>query len=91
MAWNKGINFGLFESESVTQVYFLFLISVSKSIALFLWVRKTSQRPASVARCLESELKFLTHLRKLYKVPRLRIKFQKVVFCSTEHLVLRSF
>ena len=41
MAWNKGINFGLFESESLTQVYFLFLVSVSISIALFLWVRKT--------------------------------------------------
>ena len=41
MAWNKGINFGLFESESLTQVYFLFLISVLISLALFLWVRKT--------------------------------------------------
>ena len=41
MAWNKGINFGLFESESLTQVYFLFLVSVLISIALFLWVRKT--------------------------------------------------
>ncbi len=41
MAWNKGINFGLFESESLIQVYFLFLISVLISLALFLWVRKT--------------------------------------------------
>ena len=41
MAWNKGINFGLFESESLTQVYFLFLVSVLISIVLFLWVRKT--------------------------------------------------
>ncbi|OUX41859.1 signal peptidase II [bacterium TMED277] len=41
MAWNKGINFGLFESESLTQVYFLFLISVLISLALFFWVRKT--------------------------------------------------
>ena len=41
MAWNKGINFGLFESESLTQVYFLFLVSVLISLALFLWVRKT--------------------------------------------------
>ena len=41
MAWNKGINFGLFESESLTQVYFLFLISVLISLALFFYVRKT--------------------------------------------------
>ena len=45
MAWNKGINFGLFESESLTQVYFLFLVSVLISIALFLWVRKTKNFP----------------------------------------------
>ena len=41
MAWNKGINFGLFENESSAQVYFLFLISILISLALFLWVRKT--------------------------------------------------
>ena len=41
MAWNKGINFGLFESESSFQVYFLFLVSILISLALFLWVRKT--------------------------------------------------
>lgn len=41
MAWNKGINFGLFESESSAQVYLLFLISILISLALFLWVRKT--------------------------------------------------
>ena len=41
MAWNKGINFGLFESDSLTQVYFLFLVSVLISLALFFWVRKT--------------------------------------------------
>ena len=41
MAWNKGINFGWFESESLTQVYFLFLISILISVALFLWIRKT--------------------------------------------------
>jgi len=33
MAWNKGINFGLFESESSFQVYFLFLISFPMVIA----------------------------------------------------------
>ena len=42
MAWNKGINFGLFESESSAQVYFLFLISILISAALFLWVKKTT-------------------------------------------------
>jgi len=41
MAWNKGINFGLFESESSFQVYFLFLISLLISGALFFWVRNT--------------------------------------------------
>ena len=41
MAWNKGINFGLFESESYSQVYLLFLISVLISGVLFFWVRKT--------------------------------------------------
>tara|TARA_B100001029_G_C14720029_1_gene264610 strand:+ start:67 stop:534 length:468 start_codon:yes stop_codon:yes gene_type:complete len=41
MAWNKGINFGLFESESLMQAYFLFLISILISLGLFLWVRKT--------------------------------------------------
>ena len=41
MAWNKGINFGLFESESSSQVYLLFLISVLISGVLFFWVRKT--------------------------------------------------
>ena len=41
MAWNKGINFGLFESDSLAQVYFLFLVSILISLALFLWVRNT--------------------------------------------------
>ena len=41
MAWNRGINFGLFESESTSQAYFLFLISIIITLALFLWVRKT--------------------------------------------------
>ena len=41
MAWNKGINFGLFESESSFQVYFLFLISLLISGALLFWVRNT--------------------------------------------------
>ena len=41
MAWNKGINFGLFESESSFQVYLLFLISVLISGVLLFWVRKT--------------------------------------------------
>jgi len=41
MAWNKGINFGLFESESSSQVYLLFSISVLISGVLLFWVRKT--------------------------------------------------
>ena len=41
MAWNKGINFGLFESESASQVYVLFLSSLLISGVLLFWVRNT--------------------------------------------------
>jgi signal peptidase II len=42
MAWNKGINFGLFEGDSATQAYFLFSISVFISLVLLFWTRKSN-------------------------------------------------
>ena len=39
MAWNKGINFGLFQGNSVTQAYFLTVVSVVISIIFFIWLR----------------------------------------------------
>ena len=48
MAWNKGINFGLFEGDSVVQVYVLTAISIVISIVFFIWLRNSTS--------------FLTHL-----------------------------
>ena len=42
MAWNKGINFGLFEGDSVLQAYLLTAISVVISIVFFIWLRKST-------------------------------------------------
>ena len=42
MAWNKGINFGLFEGDSATQAYSLFSISVFISLVLLFWTRKSN-------------------------------------------------
>ena len=39
MAWNKGINFGLFQGDSVTQAYLLTVVSVLISIVFFIWLR----------------------------------------------------
>jgi signal peptidase II len=52
MAWNKGINFGLFESESSVQVYLLFLISILISIALLFYVRNTKNLPIHLSTSL---------------------------------------
>ena len=41
MAWNKGINFGLFEGDSPIQVYFLFSVSVFICLVLLFWVRNS--------------------------------------------------
>ena len=38
MAWNKGINFGLFQGNSVTQAYLLTAVSVVISIVFFIWL-----------------------------------------------------
>tara|TARA_A100001011_G_scaffold92841_1_gene97618 strand:+ start:110 stop:583 length:474 start_codon:yes stop_codon:yes gene_type:complete len=42
MAWNKGINFGLFEGDSVVQAYLLTVISVVISIVFFIWLRNST-------------------------------------------------
>ena len=42
MAWNKGINFGLFEGNSVFQAYGLTTISIVISIVFLLWLRNSS-------------------------------------------------
>ena len=42
MAWNKGINFGLFEGDSVMQAYVLTAISIIISIVFFIWLRNST-------------------------------------------------
>ena len=42
MAWNKGINFGLFEGDSVAQAYVLTAISIVISIVFFIWLRNVT-------------------------------------------------
>lgn len=42
MAWNKGINFGLFEGDSVMQAYILTAISIIISIVFFIWLKNTA-------------------------------------------------
>ena len=42
MAWNKGINFGLFERDSVVQAYLLTAISVVISIVFLIWLRNST-------------------------------------------------
>ena len=42
MAWNKGINFGLFEGDSVVQAYLLTAISVAISVVFLIWLRNST-------------------------------------------------
>ena len=42
MAWNKGINFGLFEGDSTVQAYILTGISIAISIVFFIWLRSST-------------------------------------------------
>ena len=42
MAWNKGINFGLFEGDSTVQAYILTAISIAISIVFFIWLRNST-------------------------------------------------
>ena len=41
MAWNKGINFGLFEGDSTVQAYILTGISIAISTVFFIWLRNS--------------------------------------------------
>ena len=43
MAWNKGINFGLFERDSTVQAYILTAISIIISIVFFVWLRNSTR------------------------------------------------
>ena len=43
MAWNKGINFGLFEGDSTVQAYILTAISIIISLAFFVWLRNSKR------------------------------------------------
>ena len=43
MAWNKGINFGLFEGDSTVQAYILTAISIIISIVFFVWLRNSKR------------------------------------------------
>ena len=42
MAWNKGINFGLFEGDSVLQAYILTAVAVIISIVFFIWLKNST-------------------------------------------------
>ena len=42
MAWNKGINFGLFEGDSAIQAYILAGISIVISIVFYIWLRNST-------------------------------------------------
>ena len=42
MAWNKGINFGLFEGDSVLQAYTLTTVAVVISIVFFIWLKNST-------------------------------------------------
>ena len=42
MAWNKGINFGLFEGDSTVQAYILTGISIAISTVFFIWLRNST-------------------------------------------------
>ena len=42
IAWNKGINFGLFEGDSSVQAYILTGISIAISTVFFIWLRNST-------------------------------------------------
>ncbi len=42
MAWNKGINFGLFEGDSTVQAYILTGISIAISTVFLIWLRNST-------------------------------------------------
>ena len=42
MAWNKGINFGLFEGNNIVQAYVLSGVSMIISMVFFIWLRNST-------------------------------------------------
>ena len=48
MAWNEGINFGLFANSADTVRWLLTGIAVAISLGVLLWVRKERPRPAGM-------------------------------------------
>ena len=42
MAWNKGINFGLFEGDSVIQAHILSAISILISVVFVIWLKNST-------------------------------------------------
>ena len=42
MAWNKGINFGLFEGDSVVHAYILSAISILISVVFVIWLKNST-------------------------------------------------
>jgi signal peptidase II len=52
MAWNQGINFGLFGSDSVFSRFILILISAIICIGLGWWVRKTKNKYIQISTAL---------------------------------------
>ena len=41
MAWNYGVNFGLFSGDSLMQRWFLIVFAVAVSAAIVIWLRRT--------------------------------------------------
>ena len=52
MAWNKGINFGLFEGDSIFQAYGLTAISIVISLVFLIWLRNASNFMAQLLAAL---------------------------------------
>ena len=49
MAWNRGINFGIFASAPEAMRWLLILVAVTISVALVWWVRRRAGQPGAVA------------------------------------------
>ncbi len=45
MAWNRGVNFGLFASDSEFLRWFLVALAIAISIAVWIWVRREGALP----------------------------------------------
>jgi signal peptidase II len=45
MAWNRGVNFGLFASDAEVMRWFLIALAIAISAAVWIWVRREGARP----------------------------------------------